>query len=242
MKKILNFVILIVFSLALAGGLSPAFAAEDNTGAYGKPCDGGYGSNNCFTNIVVIKNVQNPTTLEYVENLGANKDRFNPGQEIKFQIKVTNTGNTNLENIEVKDTLPPYIEFVTGFGKFDANTKVLTLIISKLEVNETKKLDLTARIVNANKLPGDQGVVCTVNYVSAQSSGNMSEDNSQFCIQKKVLGVTAPPVLPAPKIVATPATGAEMLPLLGLIPGALGGLMLRKKSNKINFNDEGGEK
>lgn len=235
MKKILNFVILTSLSLALAGGVSPALAAGYGTDAYGKPCDGGYGSSNCFTNIVVIKNVQNPTTLEYVENLGADKDRFNPGQQIKFQIKVTNTGNTKLEDIEVRDTLPPYIEFVTGFGKFDANTKVLTFTISNLEANETKTLDLTAKIVDANKLPGDQGVVCTVNHVSAQSSGNMSEDNSQFCIQKKVLGVMS-----LPKIVTTPATGPEMVPLLGLIPGALGGLMLRKKSK--NIKNEGGEK
>jgi hypothetical protein len=63
-----------------------------------------------------------------------------------------------------------------------------------------------------------------------------------MCIQNNVLGATTPQVLPAPKIVTTPPTGPEMLPLLGLIPGALGGLMLRKKSNKINSINKGGEK
>jgi hypothetical protein len=48
-----------------------------------------------------------------------------------------------------------------------------------------------------------------------------------------------PVVLSAAIVKTTPATGPEMLPLFGLIPAALGGLFLRKKSK---HNIEGGEK
>jgi hypothetical protein len=48
-----------------------------------------------------------------------------------------------------------------------------------------------------------------------------------------------PIILPVAKVKTTPPTGPEMLPLFALIPGALGGLYLRKKSK---YNIEGGEK
>ncbi len=38
------------------------------------------------------------------------------------------------------------------------------------------------------------------------------------------------PVYPAPVMNQTPATGPEMLPLLGMIPTALAGFALRRKS------------
>ena len=60
---------------------------------------------------------------------------------------------------------------------------------------------------------------------------------SQTCVLK---GTAVPQVLAAPKVTKTPATAPEMLPLLALIPGALGGFALRKKSNKNDF--QGGEK
>nr|MBI5455394.1 DUF11 domain-containing protein [Candidatus Levybacteria bacterium] len=225
MKKTLYTIL--ISGLLLTNAVLPTktFAAGNDTGAYGQSCDGAYGSNDCFTDVLVTKKVQNPTTHVFVENLGANYDKFNAGQEIKFQILVKNTGRVKLNNIEVKDTLPPYIELVKGFGTFDANTKTITFNIDKLEVNEVRTLELTAKIVEDSKLPLDQGVICTLNYVAVQSGGDRSEDNSQFCIQRNVLSVTTP-------IVATPATGPEMLPLISLIPGGLAGFILRKRAIK----------
>lgn len=203
-----------------------AFAAGENNGAYGQPCPGGYGQNDCFTNIVVDKTVQNPKSLKYVNDLEANDERFNPGQKIKFQIKITNTGNITLKNIEVKDTLPPYLELVKGFGKYDKNTREMTLTIDKLDSNETKTLNLEAKVLDAKKLPGDQSITCTLNHVSARSEGDMDEDNSRFCIQTKVFKVMAPPA-----IKQTPSTGPEMIALFGLIPAGLTGIFLRRKTN-----------
>ena len=223
----------LILGFSIASNATSAFAAGNDTGAYGQSCDGAYGSNNCFTDITVNKLVQNPTTRLYVDNLGANYDKFKAGQEIKFQILVKNTGRAKLNNIEVKDTLPPYIELVDGFGTFDANTKTLTISIDKLEVGEVRTLNLNAKIVDEKNLPLDQGVICTLNHVLVQSGGDTSEDSTQFCIQHAVLGATTP-------ITTTPATGPEMLPLLSLIPGGLAGLILRKKSYKSGL--KGGEK
>jgi hypothetical protein len=72
-----------------------------------------------------------------------------------------------------------------------------------------------------------------VNQASATVGKEKSTDNSQFCVEKSVATTKGGlPVYPAPAMSQTPATGPEMLPLLGLIPGALGGLILRRKASK----------
>lgn len=221
MKKILALVFAsILFSLSLA----TVQAAAGNDGAYGQPCPGGYGQNECFTNIVVDKKVQNPKTSSLVDHLGANDDRFSPKATIKFQIKVTNTGNLSLSNIEVKDVLPPYLEGIKGFGNFDANTREMKMTIDKLEPNQTRTLNIEAKILDASKLPTDQSILCTINQVTARSEGNMAEDNAGFCIQLKAMQVQAPP-----PVKQTPPTGPGTLALVGLIPTALTGIYLRRK-------------
>lgn len=187
-------------------------------------CEGGYGANECFTNIVVDKTVQDPKNLKYVNDLGSNDERFNPGQKIKFQIKVTNTGNLTLKEIEVKDTLPPYLELIKGFGKYDPNTREITLNFEELEGGKSKTLNLEAKVIDIKKIPSNQSIICTVNHVLARSKGEMDEDNSGFCIQTKVFKVMAPP-----SVKETPSTGPEMLALIGLIPAGLSGIYLRRK-------------
>jgi uncharacterized repeat protein (TIGR01451 family) len=232
-----------LFSLLITGALlfitsTTAFAAGTNDGAYGQPCNNGsYGGSygqNCFTSIIVKKQVKNPSTHNFVDNLSASTDpHYKAGQFVDFQIQITNNGNVPLTNVEVEDALPQYITLSKGFGKFDPNTKMLTLTVDKLDVNETKTFYVTVQVVDDAKIPGN-GMVCVINHSQAQAQGNFSESNSQFCIEKKFV------VQPAPKMVQTPPTGPEMLPLIGLIPAGLSGLLLRRKSNKKSF--KGGEK
>jgi len=111
-----------------------------------------------------------------------------------------------------------------------------------LTAGESKTFTVTAKTADQGQIPSDQGITCVVNQVMATSdNGQQSSDNSQFCIQKPVLGETKGglKVFPAPAITTTPATGPEMLPLIGLIPSGALGFLLRKKSYK---NNEGGEK
>ena len=78
--------------------------------------------------------------------------------------------------------------------------------------------------------------------MATSDNNQQSSDNSQFCIQKPVLGETKGglKVFPAPSVTTTPPTGPEMLPLIGLIPTGVLGFILRKKSYKNKFG--GGEK
>jgi len=186
-------------------------------------------------NVLINKTVQNPQTGAFLDNLNINDPKFTPSSNVTFHITVTNTGGSTINKTTVKDTLPGFVSFVSGPGSFDSNTKVLTFDIGNLKAGESRTFTVAAKVADEKQLPSDQGITCVVNQVMATSdNGQQSSDNSQFCIQKPVLGETKGglKVLPAPKVTITPPTGPEMLPLIGLIPTGLFGFLLRRRAGK----------
>lgn len=192
-------------------------------------------------NLVISKKVLNPQTNNLVHTLDINGAKFSPGQIVTFQLTVTNTGNAVINNITVKDIFPQFVDFLTGNGNFDSNTKTLTFNIAKLNPGESQNFNLQGKIVSIEQMPSDQSIVCVVNQAiaTANESGQQSQDNSQFCIQKITVTPTPLPVtkgglkvFPPQQVTVTPPTGPEMIPLLALIPTGLTGLIIRKKSNK----------
>lgn len=193
--------------------------------------------------IVINKTVQNPSNGAFVDNLGVNDPKHSPDQTVTFQLTVTNTGDTTLSKITVKDIFPQFVSFVSGPGNFDSNTKVLTFDVANLATNESRTFTITGKVAGSGDLPSDQGITCVVNQSTAVSDSQTSQDNAQFCIQKQVLGaaptVSVPTttkgglkVFPAPQVTTTPPTGPEMLSLIGLIPTGALGFFLRKKAIK----------
>lgn len=200
------------------------------------------GGQSCITtgNVIVNKLVQNPQTGQLVNNLGTSTP-FSPGQTVTFQISLTNTGQQTIPQTAIKDTFPGFVNFEPGgtAGIFDANTKTLTFTADLLGPNETRNFTVIGKVVDTKDLPN--GITCVVNQVKATTNtGQMSQDNAQFCIQKAMATTKGglPIVSPSP-ITTTPPTGPEMLPLMALLPGGLAGFLLRKKS-KNDF--KGGEK
>ena len=198
------------------------------------------GGENCLTvgNILLNKMVLDPSstgkggTENYVDNLSLNTAKYNAGQTIKFKLDITDTGSSTISTVSVTDSLPSYVKFVSGPGNFDSNSNTLTFSLSNLNPSETRSYIIVGKIVDTSALPKGQGVVCTVNQAEATSDKNQSQDNAQFCIQttQPVTTKGGLPVYPAPVMNQTPATGPEMLPLLGMIPTALAGFALRRKS------------
>ncbi len=199
------------------------------------------GGETCITtgNLILNKTVQNPQNGLYVENLNINDPRYSPNQTVSFQITIRNTENAVLSKVEVKDILPQYVTFVSGPGSYDANTNTVTFEIKDFPKNEAKTYTIQGKIADTSKFPFTEGVTCVVNQsIMNVSNGQSAQDNAQFCIQTKVSVTPTPvittkgglPVYPAPKIASTPSTGPEMLPLLALVPSAITGFILRKKS------------
>jgi len=228
----MNKVFLSIFALAIFALITSAKGALADTAC--QPIYGGGQTCVQVGNVLINKTVQNPQTGSFVDNLNINDPKFAPASSATFNITVTNTGSSTINKTTVKDTLPQFVSFVSGPGSFDSNTKVLTFDVSDLKAGETKTFTVVAKITDAGQLPADQGITCVVNQALATAeNGQQSSDNSQFCIQKPVLGETKGglKVFPAPVVTTTPATGPEMLPLIGLIPTAVLGFLLRRKTS-----------
>lgn len=236
MKRLLSILFISLFSLLLARS---AFADTICQPVYG-------GGQTCITtgNILVTKTVQNPQTNQFVQNLATNDPRFSGNQTVTFQITVTNTGGQTIQQTAVKDTFPGFVNFQPGgtTGSFDNNTKTLTFTVDLLGPNETRNFTVLGKVIDPKNLP--DGITCVVNQVTATTnSGQMSQANTQLCIEKAVTRTKGglPIVSPSP-VPATPATGPEAALWLALLPGGVVGWTLRKKSLFVNSKTEGGEK
>lgn len=139
--------------------------------------------------ILVDKKIYNPEAEkgaldEWVDNLGPQDYHFSPGEEVSFKIKVKNTGETTLEKVKATDTLPPYLNHVSGS---------LEVEYQDLKPDESEEFEILVKVVPADKIPNDQGLYCVINKVEVVADDQTDEDTAQLCIEKKVLGAAVQP-------------------------------------------------
>lgn len=232
-----NLIVLSIITVATFVVAASAFAATTCTPLYG-------GGQSCIQsgNLIIDKKVQNPQNFSFVDNLGVNDPRYAPNQNVNFEITVTNTGSATFGTVSIQDTLPKYVVLANG------NT---SMTVNDLKPNESRKLMLVGRVVDASQLPGDQMITCVVNLVTASADNQSSADNAQFCIEKggQAVTVTQPgqptvvqpaqpgvttkgglKVFPSAPVKTTPPTGPEAFALFALLPSAGIGYFLRKRS------------
>lgn len=232
-----TFKTILITGALLTASFMPSKVLAECTQVYG-------GSESCTSSneFSIVKTVQTPVKGgTYVNNLSINDAKYSPTSVVSFKIAVKNTGNAVIPTLTVSDTFPQFLSFVSGPGNFDTNTKKLTFTVTNLQPGQTQTYDVTGKVAESNLMPSDQGVICLINQASAtDADGATNTSSSQFCVEKTVLGSSFPVYTTKGGITTTPATGPEMLPLMALIPGGLGGLLLRRKSIKNGF--KGGEK
>lgn len=161
--------------------------ANDCTSQYG-------GATTCTsTSLIINKQVQNPSTSVFVENLGSSDAAFSVGQNVLFKIIITNNGTQALGTVTIKDVFPNELTFVGGPGTYDAGSNTLTFIESNVTAGETRTEQVLAKV--SDKVNKSRSMTCIVN-TSIVSAENVSstQDTAQFCIQTNVLGATTLPV------------------------------------------------
>lgn len=218
----------IIATAIIFASLATPVMADNCSSTYnaGNPCPTGVPSIN--------KTVQNPVTKAYVENLGMNDPKLRANDTVHFAITVTNTGSSTLTNIPVQDTFPSYIYFVSADHQFDQGQQAF--IINQLTPGQSETIYLEGKVVTENQLPTDAGITCVTNRGSMNMNGQTYTDTAQICIERQVLGTTpttkgGQPVYPATNPESTPPTGPESVAVLGLLPMALSGIYLRRKTN-----------
>jgi len=144
-------------------------------------------------------------------------DPFYANDIITFQITVRNESDEKIDKIKIHDKIPDYTEFFSGPGTFNQDTREIYYEITDLAVSEERTNTIMLRIVPENEFPNN--IRCLYNSARADIDGNITHaDESQFCIQKRTLGIT------------TPATGANyLLYLIALLIPGLAGIILKKK-------------
>ena len=180
--------------------------------------------------ILIDKTVRNPATGTFVDNLGPNDPKYRPQWIIRFNIMVRNPGEGTLDTITVIDTLPQYIDFMTGptGSTYDSKTKTLAWTVTNLTGGNSQSFEVKGRIVHVALLPADRNLICPVpgnpqpvNIVEAKANdGQTDRDEAQFCIEKEFVVPTVP------------KAGPEhwLLSIAGIATALTSGLYLRKKS------------
>ena len=164
----------------------------------------------------------------YVENLTVNDPRYTPGANINFKITVKNTGDRDIINLNVVDTFPQLLSYVSGFSNANANGNgnTVNFVIAKLEAGKTAEYIVITK-ADASKL--NQAIVCPVNKVVATSNdGTTAQDESQVCIEKPVI-TPITEIQAKPMVKNIPSTGPELAYLFGLASTGALGMFLRKK-------------
>ena len=119
----------------------------------------------------------------------------------------------------MRDTLPQYLSYVAGPGSYDTNSKVLTTDLENVKVNESREIEILAKVDGAGSFAKDKSLFCVVNHAEVKTDSRTDEDTAQLCIQTQVLGVTTLPV-------AGFDSFALLIPFTGI---GLTGLALLKK-------------
>lgn len=200
------------------GGTVPVYGGVPIYG--GEPVYGGGVITPREGELLVDKTVRNPATGIFVDHLGPTDPKYRPQQVITFKIVVSNPSSETLEKVDVTDTLAEFVDFMSGPGKYDPESRKLTFPVENLGPDSSQEFELKGRTVHQAVLPADKDIVCPVNFVEAVAGDLSESDESQFCIEKE---------MPTPPEV--PSAGPEywILSLVGFSGAALTGMFLRKK-------------
>lgn len=181
---------------------------------------GQYGGQPESGRVMVDKLVRNPVTGAYVDNLGLSDPKYSAQASVFFKIVVENTGGTMLNEINVTDYLPEYLQYVSG-GSYNSATRQVTFSFANVAPGERRTTLLQAKVYALSQLPAEKTIICPINKVVASSPQDGSdEDTAQLCIQKKPMVSTE-----------APKAGDPMGLVLGLSSFAslLGGYKLKRK-------------
>ena len=178
-----------IFTLLLAVlALAPSrVMAQSCTTQYG-------GSTTCVsTDLTINKQVKNPATGNFVENLGASDATFSANGQAHFRLIIKNNSNQTFSTVTVKDIFPKELTFTAGPGTFDQANNTLTFTLDNVNAGESRTVELLAT-VDPNKVNKDRSVSCVINTAQVSAQNRSDQDTAQLCIQTNILGATTLPI------------------------------------------------
>jgi uncharacterized repeat protein (TIGR01451 family) len=134
-----------------------------------------YGEIEVTKRISLDKQVLNPDSNQWVENLFVTDHLFKSGDEVQFRITITNTSNVTIDRVEVQDFLPSFLQFDSGSQGF---------AITNMAPGQSYTTDpvIKARVKSEDQLVA--GTFCENNIARAYFENQTYEDTAQVCYQK----------------------------------------------------------
>lgn len=185
----------------------------------------------------INKKINKSNTSDYFDNL-TGSDAFQPGEVVTFKIYVSNTGDVDLVNVNVRDHFPSYINYHSAPSGGDYKDGVWTINIGTLSPGDSKTLMVRGQVVGDADLPSDKSLVCNLRNRAEMhgdvTGGLLVADETEFCIEHGVITTTAVTTIrgkggPAPVADVLPEAGAGSVILItSFLSGA--GLAFRKFS------------
>jgi uncharacterized repeat protein (TIGR01451 family) len=177
------------------------------------------------SDLTVNKQVRNPSTGIFVENLTTTDPTYVGGSEISYRLIITNNSGETFNPVHVKDILPSYISgFIAGSpGTFDYDSENhwVTFDVPNLYAGETRSFDLRFRVADTANFPAGKSLFCISNVAEVRSLNRFDSDSAQACLGEGEVLSTLP--------VAGFSDLAVIIPFIGV---TLGGVALLKKKGK----------
>lgn len=174
--------------------------------------------------LYINKQVQNPITNGWVENLGSTDPTFSPGSDVTFLLTVKNGSGETFNPVQVVDQLPSYLTYVGSSvpASYDAGQRRIVMQLDNLIAGETRNITVTARVADKSSFPTNDSVFCATNYskVTASSRPTGDDDTADFCMTTRIGTTSTLPVAGFNDL-------ATMIPFLSL--GGIGLVLLKKK-------------
>lgn len=210
MRKVCQVILIII-------GLTVVFTAPVNASYM-------YDQEEVTSQLIVDKQLKAVDLDNWQDNIPASQLVLEEGDMLEFRIKIKNSGDKELKNIDAHDFLPAHLELVFHPGDFDQNNNQVNWNIEKLEPGEEREFKFRTHVKKGDQEVVD-GTLCLINKADAKaeseepaspSQGGFDQDTASFCIV-------------APKKLPLAGSGTNNLAVGTGIAGmfALAGIVLR---------------
>jgi len=141
-------------------------------------------------NVTIDKKIRPITSQYYYDNIPTTQKVFVEKDQIDFEMIVENTGNQNLVNLTVKDTLPKYFIPQLFPGTFDKDTATIQTKIDQLGVGESKVFNIRGIVSNLPASDWANQLVKLTNRADVFNDNASDTDYASYFAEKRINPVT----------------------------------------------------
>ena len=140
-----------------------------------------YGGTNETAQLVLDKKIRSLPNGESMDNIDKSVKVFFEDDMIDYSIMIRNSGNTILNNIELKDYMPAYISLFFYPGEYDSGNRLISWKIDQMNPGEEKTYLIRGKIDETATLDAN-AIVQMTNKAEARTDKVSDSDTASYFI------------------------------------------------------------